>query len=71
MISLLSTSGLTFSLLLAITTAVEASPINLFRRLEINYVGCSATRKAKLRTAFVDAATLSNHAHNMDQSSTA
>jgi hypothetical protein len=42
MISLLSTSGFALSLLF-ITTAVQATPINLFRRLAIDYVDCNAT----------------------------
>jgi hypothetical protein len=70
MIFPLSSSGLTLSLL-AITTAVKATPINLLRRLEINYVDCSATREKKLQSAFADAATLASNAYEMDQSSTA
>jgi len=57
--------------LLAMTTVVQAVPLDLFRRLEVNYVDCSNTRTNKLKQAFADAAVLANHAFDIDQSSKA
>ncbi|KAB2574501.1 hypothetical protein DIS24_g6748 [Lasiodiplodia hormozganensis] len=54
------------------TTAVNASPHGLFRRLAVNFVDCSDERKAKLETALADAAALANIAVlDIDTSSTA
>jgi hypothetical protein len=57
--------------LLAMTTVVQAMPLDIFRRLEVNYVDCSDTRTRKLKQAFGDAATLAKNAYNIDQSSKA
>jgi hypothetical protein len=68
--SFFSATGFAFSLL-AMTTAVQALPLEVFRRMEVNYVDCSKTRTSKLQQAFADAALLANTAYNIDQSSKA
>jgi hypothetical protein len=57
--------------LLTMTTAVQAVPLDVFRRMEVNYVDCSNTRTSKLKQAFADTALLANHAYEIDQSSKA
>lgn len=63
-------AGLSWSTLL-LTVIVNAALHELFRRLEVKYVGCLPNHERKLEEGFADAVALAAVARNMDWSSTA